>query len=293
MKHLLHLLPLLITALVFISCACSEKKVHWEMEPPRPVSSDTPSTPSDNDLYPKSEGVLRLVHYNVGAFNKSGSSTVDMIADMLTELHADIISMNEVDSLTTRTGRVDQPEAIAGRLGGWGHMFAKAMDYQGGGYGLSILHRPDFKPLARPTLHIPKGEGSEPRACGIFEFKDFVFATTHLDHRSDAARLEGVSLITAYLDKTYPDKPVFVCGDFNCLPESSPITAMKEAGFEIISSTGHTFSAKKPSKCIDYIFVKKHGKPVQALQSMIPTRFEKGDVTVASDHLPVFVDVKL
>ena len=157
-----HLLLLLITALVFNSCACSEKKVHWEMEPPHPVSSDTPSTPSDNDLYPKSEGVLRLVHYNVGAFNKSGSSTVDMIADMLTELHADIISMNEVDSLTTRTGRVDQPEAVAGRLGGWGHMFAKAMDYQGGGYGLSILHRPDFKPLARPTLHIPREKAANP-----------------------------------------------------------------------------------------------------------------------------------
>ena len=62
---------------------------------------------------------------------------------------------------------------------------------------------------------------------------------------------------------------------------------MKEAGFEIISSTGNTFSAKKPSKCIDYIFVKKHGKAVQALQSMIPTRFEKGDVTVSSDHIRV------
>ena len=288
-----HLLPLLITTLVSVSCGCSEKKYHVELEAPRPVSSDTPSTPSDNDLYPKSDGVIRLVHYNVGAFNKSGSSTVSMIADMFTELHADIVSMNEVDSLTTRTGRVDQPKAIAGLLGDWDHIFAKAMDYQGGGYGLSIIHKPDFKPLARHTLNIPKGDGSEPRACGILEFKDFVFATTHLDHRSDAARLEGVRLIAEYMDKHYPGKPVFVCGDFNCLPESAPITAMKEAGFEIISSTGNTFTAKNPSKCIDYIFIKKHGKSVQALQSMIPTRFEKGDVTIASDHLPVFVDVKL
>jgi len=114
-------------------------------------------------------------------------------------------------------------------------------------------------------------------------------------HNGDKLQASVTEIIDAWAEKNYgaTRKPVFVCGDFNCLPESAPITAMKEAGFEIISSTGNTFTAKNPSKCIDYIFIKKHGKSVQALQSMIPTRFEKGDVTVASDHLPVFVDVKL
>lgn len=273
------ILSLLIFAMFFSSCSCGGKD----------------AAPADNgetaDPYKKSEVALRMVHYNVGAFNKPGSSTLDMVGDMLDELHADIVSLNEVDSVTTRTGAVDQPKVLAERLGDWGHIFAEAMPYKGGGYGCSIVHSPALESLARYTLSIPKGDGSEPRTVGILEFAPFVFATTHLDHRNEEARLAGVSLIAGFMDEKFPDKPVIVCGDFNCEPGSKPIQAMKEAGYELLSPIRPTYSAKNPSKCIDYIFIKKHGHPVRVLQTAVPTCFVSGSVTYASDHIPVFVDI--
>ena len=48
------------------------------------------------------------MQYNVGVFHKSGSSSLQMVSDMMKELQVDVISLNELDSVTTRTGKVDQ-----------------------------------------------------------------------------------------------------------------------------------------------------------------------------------------
>ena len=58
--------------------------------------------------YPKSEGVTRLVSYNVGVFAKYAKSGYKMTARMMKELDADAVCMQELDSCTTRTKHVFQ-----------------------------------------------------------------------------------------------------------------------------------------------------------------------------------------
>jgi len=61
---------------------------------------------------------------------------------------------------------------------------------------------------------------------------EFMHVNTHLDHISEQARIEGSRVIMEQLAKTRSDNiPIFVTGDFNCAPESSPYCIFQEHGF--------------------------------------------------------------
>ena len=61
----------------------------------------------------------------------------------------------------------------------------------------------------------------------------------------------------------------------------------------VLSCTKPSISAKNPRKCIDFILALRNGAKYEVVGSDVPTEFRDGDVTIASDHLPVFVDVRL
>jgi len=237
---------------------------------------------------------LRLVTYNVGVFHKSGSNSTDMVADMMKEIDADAISMNELDSCTTRHGEF-QIRDFALAMGNWYYTFTPAMDYKGGGYGIGIVSSPKLPPLKQYRLHLAKGDGSEQRALAVCEFKDFVFCSTHLDHRSQSAQYAQAEQINTWIAANYGNspKPVILCGDFNAVPTSETIKLMKE-GWTVISPEDPTISSSSPTKCIDYIMVYKNAaEKVSVLDAKVLDSFKKGDVTQASDHLPVYVEIKI
>ena len=61
---------------------------------------------------------LRIVTYNVGVFHKADTNTTRMVADMMNELGAQVLSLNELDSCTVRTGNEYQLDSLARELGG-------------------------------------------------------------------------------------------------------------------------------------------------------------------------------
>ena len=64
--------------------------------------------------------------------------------------------------------------------------------------------------------------------------------------------------------------------------------------WEILTITGFgTFPSDNPSKCIDYIMQLKGTPECEVVGSQILRWFKSGDVTKASDHLPVMLDIKL
>ena len=244
--------------------------------------------------YDKPEGVIRLMSYNVGAFSKYTNS-IDMIAMMIKELDADIVGLNEVDSCTTRTGRVDQAKKLSERLGGWTRMLATMHPYKEGLYGNAIVMSPDHKYTGKKKIELPKVNAKhEVRSCGVMKTDKFVYMATHLEVNSEEARLEGVKTITEWAVEHYgnSDIPVFVCGDMNCEPTSGPIIEFKK-NWTLLSVTDNTYPSNPATKCIDYIFVLKNKAQVEFVKSDVPKIFKNGDVTKASDHLPVYVDVKL
>lgn len=232
-----------------------------------------------------------LVQYNVGAFHKYDSSSVEHIARAVREMGADAVTFNEVDSCTTRTGQIDQMAAFAQEMGGWRQHYAAAMPYKGGAYGVGVAAKTELEVVRTDRIALPKLDGHEPRAVAVVEYKDFVLCSTHLDLTLES-QLGQVKVINHYMDSLYADcgKPVFLGGDFNCFPDSEPIALMQKT-WELLTPVTNSFPSHAPDRCIDYIFVRAHGKKVSVEAAEIPVALQTADVATATDHLPVVLTV--
>jgi endonuclease/exonuclease/phosphatase family metal-dependent hydrolase len=240
---------------------------------------------------------LRIVSYNVGAFSKyitEGTGSTSMIASMLLEAGAGAVGVNECDSVNTRHP-VNQVADLAAEMGGWQWWFGRAMAYKGGAYGNGALVPADAKVRARYTVQLAKSSGSEPRSIAVIETDEFVLGAAHLDYRTEEAQMEQVEQVNAWAAAKYENcgKPVFFLGDMNAYPESAPIAALKKS-WDLLSVTDQgTYPSREPKKCIDYIFHFKRSAEVRLIGAGVMTEFKTGDVTMASDHLPIYVDVLL
>lgn len=234
-----------------------------------------------------------IVQYNVGSFSKYDSSSVEHIARALKEIAADAVTANEVDSCTTRTGKVDQLASLADAMGQWNHHYAAAMPYKGGAYGVGVASQPALEVVRTDRIALPKLDGREPRAVAVVEYTDFVLCSTHLDLTLES-QLGQVAVINHYMDSVYADcnKPVFLGGDFNCFPDSEPVALLKQS-WELLTPVTNSFPSHAPDRCIDYIFVRPNGKKITVQAAEIPVALRTADLATATDHLPVVLTVTI
>lgn len=163
MKRRLELLLTLFLAAGWIACA---------------MARTTGSAPERTEAPAKAPGVTRLVTYNVGVFNKYIRDDYRLVADMMREIGADAVCLNELDSCAVRTRGVFQLERVAGLMGGWDFCYGPAMPFQGGAYGEGVMTR---EPAVRKFfVPLPQAGGAEPRVLAVVELPRFVIATTHL-----------------------------------------------------------------------------------------------------------------
>src|SRR5688500_5929836 len=85
--------------------------------------------------------VVRVLTYNI----HHGEGTdrqlnLERLADVIKSVNPDLVGLQEVDQKTARSKGVDQAARLA-ELTGLRAIFGKAMEYQGGGYGLAVLSR--------------------------------------------------------------------------------------------------------------------------------------------------------
>ncbi|MDA0378473.1 MAG: endonuclease/exonuclease/phosphatase family protein, partial [Bacteroidetes bacterium] len=65
---------------------------------------------------------------------------LERIAALIRKVDPDVVTLQEVDSVVTRTGGVDQAAEL-GRMTGMRPFFGRFMAYQGGAYGMAVLSR--------------------------------------------------------------------------------------------------------------------------------------------------------
>lgn len=236
---------------------------------------------------------LRMATYNVGVFNKADTNTITMVADMMQEIDVEILSLNELDSCTVRTDKEYQLDSLAKALGNWNFIYSPSIRFQGGKYGIGIAAKPEHEILEFNRILLPKEESKEQRVLAVAEFEDFVFASTHLDHSSPKDQLKQAQTASRWLIENYGDcnKAVFLCGDMNASPESETMEYFKR-DWTILSSQDNTYPAIEPQKCIDYIMVLNGSAECVVRETAVLKKFKTGDVEIASDHLPVLVDVE-
>jgi endonuclease/exonuclease/phosphatase family metal-dependent hydrolase len=138
-------------------------------------------------------------------------------------------------------------------------------------------------------MRLPKGDGAEVRALVAVEYEDMVVAGTHLDYRSEAAQIGQVEALTDTLKAMYghKGKPVFLCGDMNAVPGSGTMDRLRE-DWEILSPLEATYA----DRCIDYILVLKGSAECEVVAGEVGDSFDAGSPYEASDHLPVWIEVR-
>ena len=224
---------------------------------------------------------IKLMTYNVR--NCRGLDNVtdyDRVAQIINRTSAEFVALQELDSATERSNQLVVLDEQARRTG-MISTYSASIPYMGGKYGVGILTRE--KPLNVVRVPLPGKE--EKRSLLIVETKKIVFCCTHLSLTHED-RLASVSII----EKATRDlkKPVIIAGDFNADPDSEEIKQLLK-DWEIINDTSQfTIPANHPAKCIDYIIIRKDNKTkTRKISSVV------GNEPVASDHLPVWVEVAI
>lgn len=220
---------------------------------------------------------LQVMTYNVR--HCAGMDLVldyDRTAEVLLRQLPDVIALQELDSMTSRSEQCYQLDELARRTL-YHPVFGKAINYDGGKYGVGILTRE--APLSSKCFPLP---GEEPRVLLVVELSDFVIACTHLDLNAED-RLASLQLIVEEAQRW--TKPFLLAGDWNDIPDSALLHEMAKY-FTLLSGDEASYPADTPQECIDYIAIyNTHAATVLATQVL--------NEPDASDHRPVVVSIGL
>jgi endonuclease/exonuclease/phosphatase family metal-dependent hydrolase len=229
---------------------------------------------------------LRIISYNIHHANpplKPGVIDIDAIVAVLKKYPADIIALQEVDVYTRRSGNINEAKAIGDALG-MQAFFGKAIDHDGGYYGVALLSKFPLKDTLVARLPMDTASKGEPRILIMATVKlpsglAVTISCTHLDHRKDPRSREmQVTEINAAAKKS--ELPFIIAGDLNAEPASGVIQLLDQTFQRSCDECPFTFPDIKPDRTIDYIAFKR-SKGIKALShQVIPAPF-------ASDHLPI------
>lgn len=187
----------------------------------------------------------RILSYNIRiGWGTDDKIDIERTAAFFCNHPADLVAVQEVDSVCPRSYNIDQLDYLAHRAGYYA-TFSWTVPYGRGHYGIGVMSKE--KPLSVRRYHLP---GKEQRSLLVCEFKDYVFACTHLPLQEEN-RLACLPIILPELERW--NKPVVLCGDWNDTPRSKLVQEMSRH-LTIFSDTTHfTFPSTAPTMCLDYM----------------------------------------
>ena len=215
---------------------------------------------------------IRVLVYNIHAGKDAkGVDNLSRVADLIRSTRADIALLQEVDRLTTRSGKVDQIDVLS-RLTGFHAAFGKTLDYQGGDYGIAVFSR---WPISEDSLIRLPVEPPQQRSGGVYEPRGALRAVirtpggpleilnTHIDaSREDFYRKQELTTILRLATNSINElrRSTLVGGDLNAEPGSAVIemvrgSPVRDAWPECGQGSGLSYPSNLPVKRIDYLLL--------------------------------------
>jgi endonuclease/exonuclease/phosphatase family metal-dependent hydrolase/predicted phosphodiesterase len=230
--------------------------------------------------YPQTENTIRVMSYNIrNGIGMDNKTDLQRIADVILALSPDVIALQELDSVTNRSNQIDVLRHLAS-LTAMFPVYGAAIPFDGGKYGVGILSKE--RPLSWKNIPLPGRE--EARTLLIVEFNDYVLLNTHFS-LNEEDRLASVEIINQTA-KNF-DKPMILAGDINALPNSPVLEIFNENWTTLSNPQQFTFPSDSPNRTIDYILgYTPQGYTYSVWQNRVVQ-------TLASDHLPLFADIRL
>ena len=228
----------------------------------------------------QAQHTLRLMTYNIK--NANGMDDIcnfQRVANVINNASPDVVAIQEVDSMTRRSGQ----KYVLGEIAERTQMhacFAPAIKFDGGKYGIGLLTKQ--VPLRLQAIPLPGRE--EVRILILAEFEDYIYCCTHLS-LTEEDRMKSLEIVKSFT-ASYK-KPLFLAGDMNAEPESDFIKELQK-DFQILSNPKQsTYPAPDPKETIDYITALKSNANGFALISS-----QVLDEPMASDHRPILVELR-
>lgn len=230
---------------------------------------------------------LTLASYNIhSGIGTDGRFDLHRVGEVLREINADIIALQEVGDFRGRTSREDQPEHLADLLGL--HMaFGPNVVRQGRRYGNAVLSRLPILKSKNYDLSVHRREPRGALRCDLDlgEGRQLHIFCLHLGlSLGERRRQESLLLSADILRDVVRRDPLVVCGDFNYWG-NKPVPALvrraiHDAALEL-GAAARTYPSRLPLLRLDRIFVDVGVRPL----TIRPHRSSLA--SIASDHLPL------
>ncbi len=222
------------------------------------------------------DGVVRILTYNVrNCVGMDEKTDYNRVAEVIKAIQPDFVALQELDSVTTRSNKVDVLKILAERCG-MNYIYGGSIPYRGGKYGVGILSNKTF--VSTSFCSLPGRE--EKRGLLTAEFENLILFCSHFS-LTEADRVASVELISKKAARF--GKRVFLAGDLNAAPKSEPINLLTKSWINL-SGQNPSYPSSAPTECIDYIWGIKGSSYKTIKQEVVPEK-------TASDHRPVFIDV--
>lgn len=229
---------------------------------------------------------LAVLSYNIHHANPpsqpAGFIDLDTIAATIRSSGADLVAIQELDSVTNRSNKQYQLQLLAEKLGMY-YRFERTIPYGGGAYGIGLLSRyPISETMAYPLPNV-EGIETEPRKMLLAKIniqgKTLVFGCTHFDFKNAAVKMAQAKAMLENLQQ-FRNYPILIAGDFNATPEDPAIRLIEASLASTGQPTDFTIPVLEPKKKIDFIFyTNNHFKLVA--DSVLRSH------NYGSDHLPI------
>lgn len=245
-------------------------------------------SPSEDAAPEPKQSALNVLTYNIHHGNpptqEKGHIELNTIAETIRKTNPDLVALQELDSVTIRSGKTFQLEVLAEMLD-MHYYYGKAIDYEGGGYGVGILSKYPISEARTIKLpNVPDWAG-ETRVLALVKVtlpddKEVYFGSTHLDVKLEDNRLLQTTEIATIAGKL--KAPIIIGGDFNSTEEKAPMVELFKYFKDASTTKGPTIPVLNPTRRIDYI-VYRMANDFEVLSEKVLTADNYG-----SDHLPFF-----
>lgn len=219
---------------------------------------------------------LKIMSYNIrNGLGTDGVQDLGRIAATIRGAVPDLVALQEVDSVTGRTGGLFVPAEL-GRMTGMHATFGRAIDFDGGSYGVGLLSRTE--PLAVRRIPLPGRE--EARVLLAAEFPDCIVCVTHLSLTPED-REASLGIIRAATDTCR--KFVLLAGDFNTDGAQHLLGGLGGTFLPLSDMAQATFPAGRPTVCIDYILGRNLPPTLYITERLVDS------TALGSDHCPLLL----
>jgi endonuclease/exonuclease/phosphatase family metal-dependent hydrolase len=237
--------------------------------------------------------IISVMQFNIHAgISRYGGLGLARIAAEIRAAHPDLVSLNEVDSGTQRSDRIDEA-AYLGHATGMRSVYGPNLfGYDGGRFGNAILSR--FPVASSHNTRLPRRPHTEPR--GVLEatvkvgHRAVSFYSVHLSQghlRGAADRAREAEAVARVIHTSR--NPTVVAGDLNSRPTDLPVRILRQylldAQQQGGTGSGLTVPAGDPVNRIDYILYDNHFGVVPGTTQVLPSG--------SSDHRSVWTELVL